>query len=172
MEGRKTVDYRTGLATAREHAGLGIRLVAAIVDAIIVLVFLAFIGIVILLVDGRNAVEGNDLSGLGTLISCLTWVALIGYPVVTEVTMGGTVGKLVTGIEVRRVDGRRSGWDTAIVRTLLLVVDLFPYVIPGLVGMILIGTSPTKQRLGDRVAKTVVVKKSAASAPPMPTQRF
>jgi hypothetical protein len=45
----------------------------------------------------------------------------------------------------------------AAVRNLARAVDAFPYVIPYLVGAIAVRSSDTKQRLGDRWAKTVVI---------------
>jgi uncharacterized RDD family membrane protein YckC len=54
------------------------------------------------------------------------------------------------------VDGSPITYGAAFVRTILLIIDLL---FAGLVGAILIWTSDKKQRLGDRLAHTVVVKK-------------
>ncbi|MGZ8876324.1 MAG: hypothetical protein ACXW1F_07570 [Halobacteriota archaeon] len=40
----------------------------------------------------------------------------------------------------------------------LLIIDAIPFIIPFLLGAILIWTSDKRQRIGDRVAHTVVVK--------------
>jgi uncharacterized RDD family membrane protein YckC len=69
---------------------------------------------------------------------------------------GATIGKMVLGLRVVKLDGSRISWKESIIRTLLRIIDgLFGY----LLGAILVWKSPTKQRLGDRVAKTVVVRR-------------
>lgn len=60
------------------------------------------------------------------------------------------------GLRVVKTDGSPLGWSQAVIRNLLRVIDgLFSY----LVGAILIWDSPLRQRLGDRAAKTVVVRR-------------
>jgi uncharacterized RDD family membrane protein YckC len=99
------------------------------------------------------------------------WLVLLGYPLVMEATRGGTVGKLLLGMQVRKMDGRPAGWGGAALRMVCWIVDGFPYVLPGGVAMLLIGTSPLRQRLGDRVAGTVVVRKDATLTA-TPGERF
>jgi uncharacterized RDD family membrane protein YckC len=91
------------------------------------------------------------------------------YYVVMETAFGGTVGKLVTGIRVVRQDGSKPDLTTSLKRTVLRIVDGFPYVIPYLVGAIVVWSSPTRQRLGDRWARTSVVRAGTKPlAPAMP----
>jgi uncharacterized RDD family membrane protein YckC len=59
---------------------------------------------------------------------------------------------------VSEANGGPITYGAAFIRTILLYIDQIPYVIPYLLGAILIWTSDKKQRLGDRVAHTVVVK--------------
>jgi uncharacterized RDD family membrane protein YckC len=80
----------------------------------------------------------------------------IAYYSVLEATLGATVGKLVMGIRVVQEDGSKCTWQGAIVRNLLRVIDAFPFY---LIGAILVWTSPKRQRLGDRAANTVVIRK-------------
>jgi uncharacterized RDD family membrane protein YckC len=55
---------------------------------------------------------------------------------------------------VRAADGSRIGYGEAAIRTILRIIDgIFAY----LIGAILIWSSDKKQRLGDRVAHTIVV---------------
>lgn len=76
-----------------------------------------------------------------------------------EAMQGATVGKMALGIRVIKLDGSPMSWGESIVRNLWRIVDHLPYAIPCLLGALLIWTSPTKQRLGDRVAHTVVVRR-------------
>lgn len=90
-------------------------------------------------------------------------VLYIGYYFVMEGLWGASVGKFVTGIRAVMEDGSKLTWGASFVRNLLRVVDgLFFY----LVGAILVWNSPTRQRLGDRAGKTVVVEKASIGQPP------
>ncbi len=78
------------------------------------------------------------------------------YYIVMEATQGATLGKMALGLRVVKTDGSSIGWSESIIRNLLRIIDgLFAY----LVGAILIWSSPLRQRLGDRAANTVVVRR-------------
>ncbi len=65
------------------------------------------------------------------------------------------MGKMAVKIKVIREDGSKIDYADAIMRNVLRIIDgLLAYFI----GAILIWSSDEKQRLGDRVAHTVVVK--------------
>jgi len=80
------------------------------------------------------------------------------YFIALEGNYGQTVGKMAVRIKVVREDGTKIDYTGAVVRNVLRIIDLIPYFIPYLLGAILIWTSDKKQRLGDRVAHTIVVK--------------
>lgn len=142
--------------------GVGIRAVATIID-IVIFWALSFI---VAIVTGETSGAGF---ALGTLGSCLVGIIALGYYIVMETMYGGTVGKLALGLKVVKEDGSALDWQTSIVRTLLRIIDgLFFY----LIAAILVWTSPTNQRLGDKVAKTLVVKKDQAVGAASPTARF
>lgn len=76
------------------------------------------------------------------------------YTWIFEASCGATLGKVIVGIRVVRT-GRRSALAAAAIRNLLRIVDgLGLYV----VGAIVAGCSPWKQRLGDLSAGTTVVE--------------
>src|SRR3989304_2594758 len=108
--------------------------------------------------------------GLGTT-GTLLWSAFsFGYFVAMEWLLGGTVGKLLLGIRVARLDGQAAALSSVILRNLLRILDSFPYIIPYLVGFVVMGRNDGRRRLGDIVAGTAVVPKAEAaseqSAPP------
>ncbi len=140
-----------GAGTAVRYAGVGWRLLALIIDFVI----LGVINWVIALATGSTTSTGFELTGIPALISFIIGIA---YWLAFEVMAGGTPGKLALGMRVRTEDGGSISWGQSIVRNLLRIVDAIPYFIPYLLGAILIWNSDKKQRLGDRVAKTVVVK--------------
>jgi uncharacterized RDD family membrane protein YckC len=92
------------------------------------------------------------------------WGGSLVLLVVVQGLTGFTVGKLLTGIRTVREDGRPPGVGRAFVRWVMWAVDAFPYVIP-LLGPIVAGTTQGHRRVGDMVAKTFVVRASAAGAP-------
>lgn len=102
--------------------------------------------------------------GLGSGSGAVYWGGTFLLLVVVQGLTGWTVGKLITGIRTVGEDGRPPGLLKAFLRWLMWVVDAFPYVIP-LLGPIVAGTTQGHRRVGDMVAKTFVVRSSAAGAP-------
>jgi uncharacterized RDD family membrane protein YckC len=78
------------------------------------------------------------------------------YYVVSEGSFGRTPGKHITGIRViQEKTGAVPGLGPAFLRTLLRLVDgIGGY----LVGFVVVLISRKRQRLGDMVAKTLVVR--------------
>lgn len=77
---------------------------------------------------------------------------------------GASPGKAICGIRTVRADGRPCGVGRAVVRSVLLVVDLIGCVVP-LVGPITAGTSKGHKRVGDMAGGTFVVGKTAVGSP-------
>lgn len=132
------------------YIGLGRRFIAWLIDVLITgLAWVPFADI-----DSDNGVYSISWRGMDFAVPVLiTFV----YFVLLEGGAGATIGKFVLGIRVRGPDGSRIGVGAAAIRNLARAVDAFPYVIPYLVGAIAVRSSDTKQRLGDRWAKTVVI---------------
>ncbi len=89
------------------------------------------------------------------------------YFTVMEGFFGASVGKFAAGIRVVKEDGSKADFGAVLVRNLMRVIDVLPLFPPYLVGAISVWASPTKQRLGDRVARTVVVEASSVGAGPV-----
>jgi uncharacterized RDD family membrane protein YckC len=145
-----------------DYQGIGSRLAAQIVDGIVLLVVFLLLGAAIF---GGFTFEVYGAEALSFQAVC----ALIGflYFIVLEGVQGATLGKMAMKIRVVREDGSPCGLGPSIVRNILRIVDVLPFLY--IVGMILIARSDQKQRLGDRVAKTVVVKTTRAPVPFAPT---
>ena len=132
------------------YIGVGRRFVAWFVDLLITgLAWIPFADVTS--GDGTTSIrwEGVDFA--------IPLLIALAYFVLLEGLAGATIGKVVVGIRVRRLDGSRISLGPATVRNLARVVDAFPYVVPYLLGGIAVIRSDTKQRLGDRWAKTVVI---------------
>jgi uncharacterized RDD family membrane protein YckC len=83
-------------------------------------------------------------------------VIIILYYVFLEGLLGFTVGKYILGLRILTTDYTKISLKQSFIRNLLRMVDGTPLNIPGI---ILILRSPIKQRFGDRIAKTIVVRK-------------
>jgi len=114
-------------------------------------------------VAGEPATLGVRCTSLALDLAVLlipAWVLLqvaplvvVLYVLVMEGVMDGqTVGKKLSGTAVRRLDNKPVGLTTALLRMVTWPADLF-------VGWWLILKNPRKQRLGDMLAGTQVVKR-------------
>lgn len=139
-------------------AGPVARALAWIVDLILVFG-------VIQLVGSIAGALGQVLPALSTLLGMLTGFAvLILYAAVLEWRWRGqTVGKRVLGLRVADAHGLPLLGTQVLIRNLLRAVDDLPAAY--LVGGVSCLFSRHAQRLGDRVAGTVVVRTAAAQAP-------
>jgi uncharacterized RDD family membrane protein YckC len=81
-------------------------------------------------------------------------LALAIYGAVMWKFKGTTIGGIVFGLQVVRVDGRPIDWSTAIVRALSCFLSL---VVAGL-GFIWIAFDENRQAWHDKIAGTVVVR--------------
>lgn len=107
------------------------------------------------------AVTSRNVSALS--IGSIATASLLGlvvwflYFTLLEGHYGQTIGKMALNIKVvREADSAPIDYGEAAIRTILRIIDgLFDY----LIGAIFIWMSEEKQRLGDRVAHTVVVNK-------------
>ena len=144
--------------SSMQNAGVALRFVAVLLDAVIVF-FPA--GIVIGLVSGGGHTDtGNGYANTGIdLGGKAIWLFLalgLGYYVLCEAVTGATLGKHMVGIQVIGEDGEDLTFGASLVRNLLRLVDcLFFYLVGGIFAL----TSPHGQRLGDRAAHTLVVRR-------------
>jgi uncharacterized RDD family membrane protein YckC len=140
-----------------ENAGIALRFVAVLLDAVIVFFPLSIV--VGLLSGGGYADRGPGYSNAGITVSGHAfWLLLalgVGYYIVCEAATGATLGKRMVSIRVVDENGDPVTLSAAVVRNLLRLVDaLFFY----LVGFLFALTSTRGQRLGDRAAHTIVVR--------------
>jgi uncharacterized RDD family membrane protein YckC len=135
-----------------EYAGVAVRFVAVLIDGVILLVPLLVIA---LLTGGGYSRTENGTHMVG--IDAAGWwpfVAFLAYYVGSEMLAGKTIGKHVLGLRVVDASGDPIGLGQALVRNVLRLVDAFLFY---LVAAISVWTSSERQRVGDRVANTVVV---------------
>jgi uncharacterized RDD family membrane protein YckC len=144
------------------YQGVGLRFVATLIDSVLLAIPACVMGFVIAGATDSTTSSGFALEGAPALLYFVLIFGLwLGYYTLLEGLIGGTLGKLVLGMRVLREDGGKIGLQEALIRNLLRIPDAFFFY---LIGVVSILTSPVKQRIGDRVARTVVVRKSDAVA--------
>ncbi|MBA4395443.1 MAG: hypothetical protein C0407_17980, partial [Desulfobacca sp.] len=158
----KHSEFPGGSSESLDYKGVGVRFVAQLVDLIIVLVFFLIAGNITAGLAGGKTAEGFEMHGTPALVVVfLTSLFGLAYFVLLESFWNGqTLGKKLTAIQVVREDGGPIDFSAAVIRNILRVVDGLVFY---LVGAILIWRSPIKQRLGDRIAHTVVIKTSQSN---------
>lgn len=143
-------------------ASLGQRIVASVIDDIILFVAIGLV-VVILVTTGLADLPAYSMGSMEfevwRTIHPLMWVAALSIPLLYYVCLEGasgqTLGKRVIHIMVVRASDESCGYLAAFLRNILRFVDnLFL----GLIGVVLIATTNKRQRIGDFVAGTIVVK--------------
>ncbi len=147
---------------AANTRNIGVRVVAYLIDFILVGIVQVLIGMGVGFVVGMSALAGGGdptaLAESGPVTFTLYAIGTIvffGYFIVMEAAFGYTLGKRVFGLRVVDENGEPIGWGQSAGRNLMRVVDLLFW---GLVGILSMNSSELCQRLGDRVARTYVVR--------------
>jgi len=137
-------------------ARLGDRLIAVVLDTILGGVAFAVLGMYAAVRFGGVTESGFSLEGRPALVG-IGSALVVGflYYWLLEGIFGATLGKAIIGIRVRDKSGGPCGLKPSLIRNLLRLVDgLGVY----LVGFLVAIFSKLRQRLGDHLARTVVVE--------------
>ncbi len=151
--------------------GFGIRFAGRLIDMVAGMVsglVGGIIGGIVLAVLAQMGTVGPDwvqkVGNVGSsLLSSIAWGLLGGilYASVSEGVGGTTFGKWVLGYRVVQEDLKPCGFGAALKRSVAYLVDAFFFGLPAYNAM---QNGAYNQRLGDKWAKTMVVKTSALPA--------
>jgi uncharacterized RDD family membrane protein YckC len=83
--------------------------------------------------------------------------AALGYYFLFEGIFSRTPGKLLAGLKVVGKDGRPCTWRQSFIRTAFRVLEVNPIFVGALPAALCIVFSRHNQRIGDKVARTIVV---------------
>lgn len=99
---------------------------------------------------------------MGMFIGSLPLLFFFLYHFLLEILNSGqSIGKLILGLKVVRLDGREPKWGDALLRSFFHIIDsIFSL---GFVGSLLIKSNPNSQRYGDMAANTTVIKIQAST---------
>lgn len=149
------------------------RIVAMIIDVIAMFLVYFVVGVVALAIFGTSSVPNTTSLLVGNVLSYVLWAA---YFIYLWVARRGTFGMTLLGMQVGdETNGATLGYDQAATRFAVLfgpqiVVGIITALVPDLawlgwvsfiwffVVLYTMGTSPTKQGIHDRYARTMVVK--------------
>jgi uncharacterized RDD family membrane protein YckC len=160
MDPRPELELETPerVAVTLELAGIGGRALAWLADALCI--FLVWVTVLVLYsLSGDLFRDVQALSLAGQLLAvALVFLAGWGWDVAWETLGGGrTPGKRLAGIRVVRDDGGPLGLTESLVRNVLRAIELPLGYAPGILAVSL---GSRRQRLGDIVAGTLVVRQS------------
>ncbi len=96
-------------------------------------------------------------------------VCLVVGVVIPGLTDGRSPGKMLFRLRILTLDGAPPGLIRHLIRTLASAADLMPVVIPGLTGYAFAASNPRRQRIGDRLARTLVIDQRPLATPPPAT---
>lgn len=139
---------------------VGARALAQLVDGIVsTIVFALVAGGVGVFLGGLTATLNSPLAVFMTVAPMallLGSVAGGAVPILLEWAWDGeTIGKRLVGIRVVSIDGGRVGLGAALARNVFASIDAAFFYLVGLASM---SMSAERQRVGDRIAGTVVVR--------------
>ena len=148
-----------GVALRFELAGPGARILAAAIDGLLFVLAFAFAALVL------------ELTGLGfgvLLLASGAVLLLVAYAFFFPLFLGGrTPGKLWAGIRVCDAQGFAPRATQLVLRALFVPLEAV-LIVPVPLVWVLIATTPRRQRLGDLVAGTLVLRDRPRRAPHEP----
>ena len=104
---------------------------------------------------GEDGVSGWELTGVPAFFAMiLPW--LLFFPGIESFNNGQTLGKAMFRLKTVKEDNSRLSFGNSFVKHLFDLIDYFPFF--GITGLIVASNNKNKQRVGDLVAKTIVVE--------------
>jgi len=170
-QGASTPAQSLGYTPPNPLADLGSRIAAGIVDFVIIGIITVALAVALFFpfwvtstavttggfgmtdIFPVRTVSIGIVGGVIIVIMVFLWLIYFTY---FEGTSGQTIGKKLTNIKVVKEDGSKCDFGSALVRNILRIVDQLPFLY--ILGIILIAATDKRQRLGDMLAKTIVVK--------------
>ncbi len=139
-----------------EPAGVGFRILAAMLDEIFKIVYIIIISLIVGLYFKNNTFVYDDVNYTLYAILILASLPYMLYYFLSETLMNGqSFGKKIIGIKVIKLDGTQASISSYLIRSLTRIIDR------GLVALIAVAVTDKSQRLGDLAAGTTVIKLNA-----------
>ncbi|MFK8058169.1 MAG: RDD family protein [Saprospiraceae bacterium] len=138
------------------------RSLAFIIDFVIIMIVSQLIsfalGVLLVWIVGDDGYLNLFLGAFLPIILFMCYFALGEY-----FFEGQTVGKRALGLRTIRLDGAPPTFETYGLRSAMLLLDFILCFGTGAIGLLAAASSPLNQRVGDRIAQTVVIRTNARS---------
>ena len=144
------MDFLTDPIVEPKIAPVKYRVSAAIIDFLIIWLVSFLMGYLFGDYYASDDSIGYHLTGFPAFILFVIEFTLIS---IQEGLTGKTIGKRVVRVKVIKIGASESSVSSSIIRHLFDIIDMF-----FLVGLFVAAASEKKQRIGDLVAKTIVVE--------------
>jgi uncharacterized RDD family membrane protein YckC len=150
-----------------------LRLIAYVIDAIIISVIAVILWVVLILPFLFMGIVVGDFFGWAWIgaFPFLVGILLVLYVFYAEVNWGGTLGKRILGLRVQTVSGGRITYSQSFIRNISKIHPLF-LLLDWLIGIATPGDR--RQKYTDRIAGVTVVQANAPAtaslAQPPPSQ--
>lgn len=151
----QTIEIKTTQNVVIEHelAPVGSRILAWIIDTIILSVFIWLHVIIFYMVmDSRRSTD----TAMVCMMIYLILVFILYNPICEIFFNGQSIGKRALNIRAIKLDRSRSDFQSFLIRGIFRMIDI--NLCLGSLAFIFISSSPKRQRLGDMLAHTAVVK--------------
>lgn len=144
---------------ALHYAGFWLRLLAFIIDMVIVAVVIVLVGAVSVALSNQIPPQPQGFDYVLVLLVLTLWAVCIGifflYFPILEAKFGRTIGKRLLGLRVVKTTGALIGFKEALVRRLSFYFEVLP------IDALWIFFNPRRQRLTDILVGTVVIREPA-----------
>lgn len=153
----KTISFTTAqyVKIDYELAPAAYRVVASFIDVVMFVIYF----VIIMMVFGEAIFslrgDADTLTLLWVLLWRLPWV--LYSPLIEYLTNGRSLGKYIMGIRVVKVTGETAGLREYFTRWIFRAVDIWLGGF-GFLAILLAGTTERRQRLGDIMANTVLIR--------------
>lgn len=143
-------------------AGVGTRMLAALLDALVIVATIFFAFIALAFLGGIVALQPYSLAA-NSVLGAITLLFIFGFGFAYYAGLellwdGQTVGKRALKLRVLRDNGTPVDAAAVLARTVVRLVDFLPFgYLVGLISMVVDGRA---RRLGDIVGGTIVVRES------------
>jgi uncharacterized RDD family membrane protein YckC len=151
----KTISFTTAqyVKIDYELASTIYRVLASFIDIVAMVIYLLIMGMV--LDDNFFSMHQNANSALQAFLVQIPW--FLYSPIIEYLTNGRSLGKYIMGIRVVKANGETAGLREYFTRWIFRVIDIWVGGF-GFLAVLLSGTTEKRQRIGDIMADTVVIR--------------
>lgn len=147
-----------------DTAGIASRVFSGVIDGLIQVVLYVVLILLVLLALSAGGEVSSQTSGAAA--GLVLFLVVFLYPLISEmVSRGRTIGKLAMGLRVVTIEGAPIRFRHSALRSMGGLVDKW---IPpgGLIGAFFVLGTPNRQRIGDLLAGTLVIRDPNRAALP------